>query len=75
LRRFLWLYGRDEGWWEPTVQVGETVAEGQVIGTISSIDGTQILESIIAPADGVAIFMTSSPAVAANGLLLGLGAR
>jgi predicted deacylase len=75
LRRFLWLYGRDEGWWEPTVEVGETLAEGQVIGTISSIDGTQILESIIAPADGVAIFMTSSPAVAANGLLLGLGAR
>jgi len=75
LRRFLWLYGRDEGWWEPTVQVGETVAEGQVIGTISSIDGTQTLQTITAPADGVAIFMTSSPAVAANGLLLGLGAR
>jgi uncharacterized protein len=75
LRRFLWLYGRDEGWWEPAVQVGETVAEGQVIGTVSSIDGTQTLETITAPADGVAMFMTSSPAVAANGLLLGLAAR
>jgi uncharacterized protein len=75
LRRFLWLYGRDEGWWEPTVEVGETVAEGQVIGTISSIDGTQTLETITAPADGVAMFMTSSPAVAAGGLLLGLAAR
>jgi uncharacterized protein len=75
LRRFLWLYGRDEGWWEPTVQVGETVTEGQVIGTISSIDGTQTLETITAPADGVAMFMTSSPAVAAGGLLLGLAAR
>jgi uncharacterized protein len=75
LKRFLWLYGRDEGWWEPTVEVGETVAEGQVIGTISSIDGTQTLETITAPTDGVAMFMTSSPAVAANGLLLGLAAR
>jgi len=48
---------------------------GQVIGTVSSIDGTQTLETITAPADGVLIFITSSPAVAAGGLLLGLGAR
>ena len=75
LQRFLWLHGRDEGWWEPTAQVGEAVAEGQVIGTVSSIDGTQTLETITAPADGVLIFITSSPAVAAGGLQLGLGAR
>jgi hypothetical protein len=29
---------------------------------------------ISAPADGVLLFLTSSPAVAADGLLLGLGA-
>jgi predicted deacylase len=75
LRRFLWLYGRDAGWWEPTGRVGDTVAEGQVVGTVSSIDGTQTLETITAPADGVLMFITSSPAVASGGLLLGLGAR
>ena len=75
LQRFLWLHCRDGGWWEPSAQVGEAVAEGQVIGTVSSIDGTQILESIIAPSDGVLMFVTSSPAVAAEGLLLGLAAR
>jgi uncharacterized protein len=75
LQRFVWLYGRDEGWWEPTAQVGEAVAEGQVIGTVSSIDGTQTLQTITAPADGVLMFVTSSPAVAAEGLLLGLAAR
>jgi len=75
LRRFLWLHCRDAGWWEPSVTVGGAVAEGQVIGTVSSIDGTQVLERITAPADGVIMFMTSSPAVAAEGLLLGLGAR
>jgi hypothetical protein len=32
------------------------------------------MEEIVAPADGVVIFMTSSPAVATDGLLLGLGA-
>jgi len=75
LQRFLWLHCRDAGWWEPSAQVGEAVAEGQVIGTVSSIDGTQILETITAPAEGVLMFVTSSPAVAAEGLLLGLAAR
>jgi len=75
LRRFLWLYGRDEGWWEPSAWVGEAVAEGQVIGTVTSIDGTQVHQTIAAPADGVLMFVTSSPAVAAGGLLLGLAAR
>jgi uncharacterized protein len=75
LRRFLWLRCKDEGWWEPSAQAGESVTAGQVIGTVSSIDGTQTLETIVAPADGVLMFVTSSPAVAADGLLLGLGAR
>ncbi len=75
LQRFVWLHCQHEGWWEPAVQVGDSVAKGQVLGTVSSIDGTQTLETIAAPADGVPMFVTSSPAVAANGLLLGLGAR
>jgi len=75
LKRFLWLRCRDEGWWEPTAWVGDAVTEGQVIGAVSSIDGTQTLETITAPADGVLMFITSSPAVAADGLLLGLAAR
>jgi predicted deacylase len=74
LNRFLWLRCATEGWWEPAVGVGEHVAEGQVLGTVSSIDGTQVQETIAAPAAGVPLFMTSSPAVAAEGLLLGLGA-
>ena len=45
------------------------------IGTISTLDGAQTLQTITAPADGVPIFITSSPAVAAGGLLLGLGVR
>jgi len=75
LGRFLWLRCRDAGWWSPTVAAGEKVSAGQVIGTVSTLDGAQVLESIVAPADGVIIFLTSSPAVAADGLLLGLGAR
>ena len=45
-----------------------------MVGTVSSLDGSQLHETITAPADGVIIFLTSSPAVADDGLLLGLGA-
>ncbi len=74
LERFLWLHCAEEGWWEPAVQAGDAVSEGQLLGTVSSIDGARLLQTITAPADGVPIFVTSSPAVAADGLLLGLGA-
>jgi predicted deacylase len=66
---------RREGWWEPAVNVGDKVSAGQVLGSVSSIDGAATQEVINAPDDGVLLFMTSSPAVAADGLLLGLGAR
>jgi predicted deacylase len=74
LRRFLWLRCDDAGWWEPAVRPGEAVTEGQLLGTVSSIDGAQVLQTITAPAAGVPMFVTSSPAVAPDGLLLGLGA-
>jgi uncharacterized protein len=74
LRRFLWLYSTTAGWWEPAVRTGEQVAEGQVLGTVSTIDGSEVLQTLPAPSAGVPIFITSSPAVAADGLLLGLGA-
>jgi len=74
LSRFLWLRCQDAGWWEPAVRAGDTVTAGQVLGTVNTLDGAAVLETILAPADGVVIFLTSSPAVAADGLLLGLGA-
>ena len=75
LGRFLWLRCARAGWWAPAVTAGDRVTEGQVLGTVSSLDGSALQETITAPADGVIIFLTSSPAVADDGLLLGLGAR
>jgi predicted deacylase len=74
LNRFLWQRCAAGGWWEPAVKAGEAVTEGQVLGTVSSLDASVLQETITAPADGVIIFLTSSPAVADDGLLLGLGA-
>ena len=75
LRRFLWLYATSAGWWEPAVRTGEQVAEGQLLGTVSTLDGAEVLQEVTAPSPGVPMFITSSPAVAADGLLLGLGAQ
>ncbi len=75
LGSFRWLRCAAEGWWEPAVRPGDKVAAGQVLGTVSSLDGAVTQEVISAPEDGVLLFITSSPAVAADGLLLGLGAR
>jgi uncharacterized protein len=73
LTKFVWMRTERGGWWSPAVTTGEPVSEGQVIGTISTLDNAEVLETITAPADGVPIFITSSPAVADDGLLLGLG--
>jgi predicted deacylase len=73
LDRFLWLRSEHAGWWEPAVRVGSSVPAGGLLGTVCDPYGDE-LERIVAPEAGVPMFITSSPAVAADGLLLGLGA-
>jgi predicted deacylase len=75
LGRFLWPRCTEAGWWAPAVRAGDRVSEGQLLGQVESVDGGRVQEEIRSPADGVMIFVTSSPAVAADGLLLGLGAQ
>jgi predicted deacylase len=68
---WIWMRTADAGWWQPAVGVGDSVAEGDLLGTVSPlIGGTPT--PIVAPAAGVPLFITSSPAVCADGLLLGL---
>ncbi len=74
LSRFIWLRSEAAGWWQPAVSPGESVTDGQLLGTVSTLDDAEVLQSIHAPAAGVPMFITSSPAVEADGLLLGLGA-
>lgn len=74
LTKFIWLRCEDAGWWQPVVRPGDHVDQGQLLGTVSSLDGAEVRQSITAPLAGVPMFITSSPAVEADGLLLGLGA-
>jgi uncharacterized protein len=73
LQGSIWPRCHQAGWWEPAVRPGDAVAAGQLLGTVTSLDGSAVLETITAPSAGVIMFLTSSPAVAADGLLLGLG--
>jgi predicted deacylase len=74
LDSFHWLHCGRAGCWEPRARVGEHVGEGQVPGTVTSLDDATVQEEVRAPADGTLLFLTASPAVSDGGLLLGLGA-
>jgi predicted deacylase len=72
VNRFVWLRCTNPGWWQPAVAPGDLVKRGCRLGAVHDLHGEE-LERIDAPADGVVLFSTSSPAVVADGLLLGLG--
>jgi uncharacterized protein len=73
VRRFVWLRCAHEGFWAAAVAAGEAVRAGAPLGTVSDLYG-DVLEEVRAPEDGVVLFLTTSAAVGADGLLLGLGA-
>jgi uncharacterized protein len=68
---WIWMRTTDAGWWQPAIETGTLVAEGDLLGTVSPIIGGTPAR-ITAPAPGIPLFITSSPAVCADGLLLGL---
>jgi predicted deacylase len=70
---FVWLRCERAGWWDAAVGSGDEVREGQLLGTVRDLWG-DVHEEIHAPRDGVVLFITTSPAVSDDGLLLGLGA-
>jgi predicted deacylase len=72
--RFDWLRCERAGWWAPSVAVGDEVAAGSKLGEVRDLWG-DVHEEIAAPSDGVVLFLTTSPAVTDDGLLLGLGAE
>ncbi len=72
--RFDWLRSEDAGWWVPAVRAGEEVHEGTLLGRVRNLWG-DVQEDIRSPSDGVVLFLTTSPAVTDDGLLLGLGAE
>ena len=72
VERLQWLRASTPGWWQPAVDVGDAIAAGDRLGQVLDGFGDEA-ETITAPDAGVVLCVTSSPAVQANGLLLGLG--
>jgi predicted deacylase len=72
LTTFDWLYTKSTGVWYPKVAPGDAVGEGEQIGTVGDLFG-DTLEEIASPVNGVVLFLTISPSVLENGLVMGIG--
>lgn len=72
LSAFEWLYSEHAGMFYSRVAVDDEIAEGQVVGTVNSLFGEQ-LEEVSSPVNGRVLFLTTSPSVSSNGLLMGIG--
>jgi predicted deacylase len=72
ITQFTWLYAPVEGVWYPSVKTGATVNANQVVGKICSLFGDQLAE-ITSPHAGIVLFVTSSPAMKEEGILLAIG--
>ena len=72
LTRFEWLYSEPAGFWVATRGTGDRVRRGEPLGEVRDLYG-DTLQAITAPDDGVILFLTTTAAVKADGLLLGLG--
>jgi predicted deacylase len=70
---FTWLRAPIAGWWGCDVSAGEKVAAGQRLGALCDLHGDE-LHTVVSPADGVVLFVTTSPAMAEDGILLAVGA-
>jgi predicted deacylase len=73
LDQFFWARSEHEGFWYPTVGVGETVRAGQELGCIQDWEGN-VLQRGVSPGDGTVLFIVSSLAIHANDPLFAVGA-
>ena len=70
--QFLWLRSTTEGFFNAACKVGQNVTKGQELGFVENCFGER-LETVTAPATGDVLFLTTSPAMKKDGLLLSIG--
>ena len=66
-----WIYTPVGGWWQPLAELGKRVEEGDVLGRVSDLFG-DVIHEVTALEPGIPMFVTTSPAVVAEGLLIAL---
>ena len=70
----MWVFSSCKGFFYISIETGEWLEKGQVIGRIEDYFGND-LETVRSPAAGKVLFTTSSPAVKEKGLLAGIGVQ
>jgi uncharacterized protein len=71
-REFRWVRSTRDGFFRKRISAGDTLRTGDSLGTLVDLWGEPI-EEITGSVDGVALFVTTSPSIAENGLLVGIG--
>lgn len=66
-----WIYTPVGGWWQPLVELGKRAEKGDVLGRVSDLFG-DVIHEVKAAEAGIPMIITTSPAVAADGLLMAL---
>jgi len=72
LREVVLVRAKQGGFFRKAVAAGDTMATGGLIGRMIDLWGDPLAE-ITSPVDGVALFVTTSPAIGPDGLLIGIG--
>jgi uncharacterized protein len=63
------LQSEQEGFFYPTVHIGDFVTRGEVLGSITDFTG-RVLDEVVAPADGYVLLLMTSLAISEGDLLL-----
>jgi len=73
LESMVWMRASHDGLFYPSVAVGDTVAQGQPLGRVADFLGRTV-EPLVAPADGVVLFLVTTLAMNSGDPLLAIGA-
>jgi predicted deacylase len=69
---FVWVRAEQGGFFRKAITAGDVLKAGDPLGEMVDLWG-EPRATIASPVDGVVLFVTTSPAIADNGLLVGIG--
>jgi predicted deacylase len=72
VRGFTWVRAERGGFFRKAISAGDALKAGDPIGEMVDLWGEPIA-TVTSPVAGIALFVTTSPAIADNGLLVGIG--
>ena len=64
-----WIHSPVGGWWQPNVELGKSVSKGELLGQVSDLFG-DVIHEVRANEPGIPMIITTSPAIAVDGLLM-----